>query len=218
MYRLTITGLLAIAVCATSSAQTDKRDEALEAMQACQQIHLAEVRLACVDAASKVLNRLESNIAQPVIPAPGASGQDKSITQATADLEADRARLNAERAALEAEKAVIEKKRSELAELENVEQPKPRRFSALSAFTGEARASEAPVTIVKITRNRRNIHKFHTSDGDILTQSEVNQNLYPPSSLPAAATIKRSRFGAKWLSFDERPNRGLKVKLPEGLR
>ena len=74
MRRLSVSCLLAISVCATSSAQTDTRDAALEAMQACRQITVADVRLACMDAASNLLDEIEqTETTIPVPPAPPVS-------------------------------------------------------------------------------------------------------------------------------------------------
>jgi len=205
MRHLVATSLLVLVLGSTASAQTDKRDEALAAMEACRGISIAEVRLACMDAAGSILDEI-------------TSAPNENITKAPDNLEIERQRLDAERAALEVEREAIEKKRVELAELEETETKAKRRFSPLAPFTGDETPEEIAVTIVKITINKRDIHKFHTSDGDILTQTEVVQTLHPPSSLPAAATIKRSRVGSKWLVFDERPNRRLKVSLPRRSR
>ena len=246
MRRFIIASLLVSSACATASAQDDKRDAALEAMQACRQISVAEVRLACMDAASDLLDEINQAEAIPVSPpVPSINKEAEALEQERAALAAEREalarqraelsqareqqnaaalatkeaeRLTAERAALEAEREEIERKRTELAELEkesNTAGRERRSFvSALSPFSNERPPAETSITVVKITKNKQNVHKFFTSDGDVLIQADTSRNLRPPSSLPAEAIVHRTTLGAKWIAFAERPKRRLKVKLP----
>lgn len=206
--------LMSAALGVTATAQTNERQEAEAAMETCRSIAVAEVRQACMGAATSVLARLSRDRTEP----PSSSAADaESIQQATANLEAERIRLETERRALAAEKEQIEQQRLELAELEeDAEESTKRDLSRFSPFSLERTRPPKiiPVSIVKITVDRRKIHRFFTSDGDILTQSHNDQKLHAPSSLPAAAKVVRSLSGARWLEFDERPNRRLKISLP----
>lgn len=227
MRYLILGGLIAGLISGTATAQTDKRTEALNAMEACRGISIAEVRLACLDAAASILDEIDASTPQattpdqPVLPQPAPPQPvleqpqaQNNLEQAAANIEAERQRLDAERASLEAEREAIEKRRIELAELEEKEKAEQRRFSPLAPFTGASQPKEIPVTIVKITINSRKQHKFYTSDGDTLTQSDLTQRLYAPSALPAKANVVRSLAGSKWIIFDELPNKRLKVSLP----
>lgn len=241
MHRLTITGLLAIAVCATSSAQTDKRDEALEALQACRQISVADVRLACMDAASTILDGIDqTETTAPIAPAPPTP----SITKEAQALEQERAALAAEREALAqqradldraaeqqaatalataeterlaAERAAIAKERAELeaarAEAETTEK---KRFSLLSAPKG-----------LGFFDNDDRPKRFHTTVTKIIVNNAGRHYfttedgtvwkqvpataLTAPSSLPAEVSIRRSASGSRRLAFDEHPNRSYVV-------
>lgn len=144
------------------------------------------------------------------------AAEETQAAQAAVLAAAESERLEAERAALEVERAAIETRRAEL-EREEAEAlaNAPRRFSApATPFSRNPPPAETPVTIVKITVNKQRVHKFFTSDGDVLIQEDTSRNLIPPSSLPAGAIIHRTALGAKWIAFDERPKRRLKVKLP----
>ena len=217
MRNVIIAGFLALLTGATASAQSDNsQEDAVAAMETCRSISVVEVRQACMIAAANVLDRLSTtngpSVSETVTAPPANSG---TIQQTAADLEIKRNRLEAERIALEAEKEEIQRQRIELAKVDEVEKTERSGLSRFSPFSTERSPKIIPVTIVKITVNRRKLHRFFTSDGDVLTQSDVSQKLYAPSALPAQAKVTRSFSGARWLAFDERPKRGLKIILPE---
>ncbi len=243
MRRFSIVALLVGFTVISTPAVADERDDALAAIQACRNIAADQVRLACLDAATNLLDSIDAAAARtaPQPAAPAINTEAEAIARERAALAAEREalaneraalaraaeesrtasaaveaeRLETERAALEAERAAIEAKRIELAEKEAEADAKtPRRFSLRTPFSSERLPPETPVTIVKITVNDQRVHKFYTSDGDLLIQSDTTRNLIPPSSLPAEAIVHRTTLGAKWLAFNERPKRRLKVKLP----
>lgn len=83
-------------------AQTDERDEAIAAMEACRAIQVDQVRLACMDAAGEFLDRLETkaDLASQTAPAIANSDADL-VAREKADLIAQREALARERAAFE---------------------------------------------------------------------------------------------------------------------
>lgn len=215
--------ILAMLPFTPASAQSSDRDEALAAMQACRDISVDSVRLACMDAAAKILDGLEEATApeprqtplpstdQPVASTPAT---DQGIEQAAAELEAERARLSAERAALEAEKAAIEKERTELAELEETETTEKRERRrggllraprGLGLFDGDDRPKRYETLVTRIVVNSRGRHFFETEGGTTWRQVPPAA-LRPPSSLPAKVTIRRSASGARRLAFEEHPS------------
>lgn len=227
---------------AQNTNSEDAREEALAAMEACRAIGADSVRLICMDAAAELLDSLDDTEASPApVPAPPVSGEltEQQLADERAALVAEREALEAERReldlaraerdaleterralevataereALDAERRELEVARAEVeASQQEINDPNARRRRFFGA--GDI-PDELAVTITKITRNRRNIHKFHTTEGEILVQSDVSQRLTPPSALPASAIIKRATLGSKWLIFDERPDRRLKISLP----
>ena len=67
------------------------------------------------------------------------------------------------------------------------------------------------VSVVRILRNNAGRHFFITADGQEWEQT-MAATVRPPSSLPAAATIKESLVGSPGLSFDDGPSGTYKVR------
>jgi len=147
-------------------AQADERDEALAAVKACQEISVDTVRLACLDAATRLLDRLPAPADQPIstLPtqtAPAPSPERDALARERASLAAEREQLARQRAELEqraaeqtalggsgvstdslaAERAALEKERTELAQARaaaeaEAKQAKASRGGLLSAPRG----------------------------------------------------------------------------------
>ena len=75
--------------------------------------------------------------------------------------------------------------------------------------------SETPdsikVNVVRILRNNVGRHYFFTEDGEEWEQV-VAEQVRPPESLPAVATISESMFGSPKLTFDNGPTGAYGVK------
>lgn len=256
MRHFSIAAILVIFAGVATPALADERDDALAALQACRSIAADTVRLACLDAATQLLDTLEATdkapeepaapiIATPAPPPPVAQpAEPPAVSQADIEaLEREREALAAEREALARERAELDRRQAEqdrrAAEVAGKEAERlaaerealARERAALEAARIEnERATEENtrrlsyslfgnnpkeivVTIERITRNQERIHRFYTSDGEVVKQSDKGQFFRPPSSLPAQATIRRSASGSKWIVFDEHPKRRLKVKV-----
>lgn len=100
-----IAALLAILVAIPQNAMADERDEAIAAIKTCRNIAASEVRLACLDAATQLLDKIER---EAVVPAPKAAAPITPAPNVEAEaLARERAELAAERVALEKEKAEL---------------------------------------------------------------------------------------------------------------
>ena len=207
-------GLLALSV--TTQAEAGPREDALEAMAACRAIKADPVRLACLDAATQLLD--ETTPAIPADPAPIApiAPSEPAIDTAAMDAAAaERAALAAEREALEAERAALETERAaiEAAASAPTAAPAAQGPSLLDRLRPGSREA-FPVQIIKIVRRRHTGKlRFVTEDGLIFDQARDRINFDPPSSLPAEATISFGALGSKWIRFSDAPARKYKVSL-----
>jgi|GEM_PF-6624454 len=206
----------------SAHAQTDERQEALAAVEACRAIANKTVSAACLSAATDLLNSLPDTPAAPEA-APITPSTPQALSEDT--LEAERNRLEIERAALEAERAALSQQRAVLAEAAAEEERKKEIREARireggllarldASFDYEQNGEPIEITITKITIDNRKNRHFHTSEGDILTEQHTGSKRSAPRDLPAAAVLGTSTLGAKWIAFNSRPNRRFKVKVP----
>lgn len=211
---------------AQTFAQADQQDEAVKAMKACREISVDQVRLACLDAATLLLERLD-------IPDKDIEAK-QALANERAELAGQRETLARERAALEAlkaeEAAVAEAKlkletENLVAEREALEKEKEALETALNAkkeadgpgkgllsaprglglFDGDDRPKKYYTTVTRIIVNQAGRHFFETSDGTTWRQVPPVPLRATPSSLPANVTIRRTGSGARRLSFEEHP-------------
>lgn len=202
----------------TSAAEAGPEEDALEAMAACRAIKADSVRLACMDAASRLLDETRTAPPEspasavpvpkaPVAPTPAAPAIDTAAAERAA-LVAEREALEAERVALATERAAIEAAASAPTPSAGAESP-----SLLERLRPASRES-SPVQIVKIIRRRHSGKlRFVTDEGLVFEQALSQINFHPPSSLPAEATISFGALGSKWIRFTDEPGRKYKVSL-----
>lgn len=205
------------------TALADPQDDALEAMAACRAIKADPVRLACMDAATQLLNETATN-ASPVAVTPTApSAPTPSVTAPSVDAAAapspdpdiaaqaaaaERAALTREREALEAERAALATERAAIETA--AENSRPSLLERLRPATG----GDAEVEIVKIVRRRRDRKLlFHTNEGLVFEQALERINFQVPDALPIGATLSFEALGSKWIRFDNDPGRKHKVKI-----
>lgn len=117
--------MIAVAVTVFASAppaHADERDEALAAVKACQEISADTVRLACLDAATRLLDSLPLSTDQPISTQPTLTPPAPSASQAESDaLARERASLAAEREALARQRAELEQRAAAQAALSDSE-------------------------------------------------------------------------------------------------
>lgn len=178
---------------AVANAQTPGRDDVLKGIEQCGAISVDFMRAACLDAGNRFLEGDTAAITSPV------------------DAEA-------ERAALAQERAEIDKARAEL-DAKAQTQSANERLGLLTRL-GLARNTEqddenlaAIITIERVTYNRKKIHRFFTSDGDIIIQDARSLSMRLPDTFPATATLEKRSLGSKWLTFTDIPNRTYRVKI-----
>lgn len=201
MYRL-LPLLIALAMFG-SPATPQSREDVLKGIEECSSLSVEFMRTACLDAANRFLEETPPlNSETP--PAP--------IPTETVNIEARRAALAKERAEIEQARAALEKQRSEQSENER-RGVLARLGLARNANDDSNENLSASVTIERITFNKEKIHRFYTTDGDILLEDANNRRMVLPSSLPATAIVKSGFLGSKWLSFAEHPKRSYKIKV-----
>lgn len=239
MRHFSLAALLVASIMAIPGASyADDRDEALAAIQACGEISADKVRLACMDAATSLLNSL--NATPAVAPPSGepdidsqalarerailaaerenlarerAALDQKAAEQAVlANNAAEAERLTIERAALEAERQELAKARTETADAETEnESARKRIIGGLGFFNKDDRPKRYATNVTRIIVNKAGRHFFETEDGTTWRQVPAVELRSPPSALPASVTIRRTASGARRLAFDEHPSQSFVV-------
>ena len=208
MRLLTLSGLTLVMIGSDANAQTPSRDQVLQGIEECKEISVDFMRTACLQAAEQFLANTTSEPERPSEPAIVAEAPE----QATDGIAAERAALAKERAEIEQARAALEAENGKRSENER---------RGVLARLGLARNKQeknkekiaATITIDRITYNKKKIHRFYTSDGDILLEDVDNLRMRLPSSLPATATFEQRFLGSKWITFTEHPKRSYKVKI-----
>lgn len=192
------------------SQTTPTLEDIQKSVEACKAVTVDVMRQACLEAASQFLenqNSAPSAIAPPPKPpSPGTS------------LQSPEAEIQTARAALAKERAEIEQARAEL-DAKAQTRSANERLGLLSRL-GLARNVEqddenlaATITIERVTYNRKKIHRFYTSDGDIIVQDARSLRMRLPDTFPATATLEKRTLGSKWLTFTDIPGRTYRVKI-----
>lgn len=242
MRTILIGAISLVFVSITPSAHADPQDDALAALAACRAIKADQVRLACMDAATRLLDDVTSAApsppslpaVDPAIAAQAAAAERAAIIAEREALAAERAELASERAAIAttapavapsatelaviaAEREALATERAELASeraaIAATESAQPPRQSLLDRISPDL-SEDADVQIVKIVRRSLNDRlRFFTDDGLILDQAQEKISFKAPNALPAEATISFGALGSKWITFADQPGRKYKVSL-----
>jgi hypothetical protein len=199
---------------AAANAQAPGRDDVLKSIEQCRAISVDFMRAACLDAG----NRFLADDTAIITSAPSAIAPPPTPPSPSTSLQSPEAEVQTARAALAKERAEIEQARAEL-DAKVQTQSANERLGLLSRL-GLARNVEqddenlaATITIERVTYNRKKIHRFYTSDGDIIVQDARSLRMRLPDTFPATATLEKRTLGSKWLTFTDIPGRTYRVKI-----
>ena len=224
--RTILCGALSLVILSfTHTALADSQDDALEAMAACRAIKADPVRLACMDAATQLLNEAAADAAPvavtptppPVSTPPITAPSVGAATTPAADPDiaaqaaaAERAALVREREALETERAALEAERAAIETATADSQP------SLLERLRPATGGDAEIEVVKIVRRRRDRRLlFHTNEGVVFEQALDTIHFQVPDALPIDATLSFGALGSKWIRFANDPGRKHKVQISD---
>lgn len=214
--RLLALAALSIAVLLPVQAQEQDLNSAAARTAACLSIEDAAERLACFEAAARSL----SDALDGEVDAAGSSSSaDASAPTANVAETAPGADVTSEAAssgdgqntASMPDWAAAPPAPEPEAPAEAEEDSTPIWARVFKREDNSDQVDEISVSIVRILRNNAGRHFFITADGQEWEQTFPG-GVRPPSSLPAAATIKESLVGSPGLSFDDGPSGTYKVK------
>jgi hypothetical protein len=190
----------------TTSAQATPLTEAARELAECRALSSPAARLACYDAtvdalASALEPAATEQAAGPVDDPETRSGSVATAATGNADGEEERRAEPSSGARGESDEAGEEARPAWAAAPEKDERS---REDSDNRFTD---------TIVRITRNNVGRHYFHTEDGAVWMQTQI-EDIRPPRSLPAEATFRRKLTGNPTIQFDV-SNRSYRVRRIE---
>lgn len=206
--RKTDLALLVTAMVCAADVQADPVTESASDVAECRNISNPEVRLACFDAAVAPLVRAlqATEQAASASTTPAVDAPERSRSDATASTSAPGSEKRTA-----APSSGADRDRSSVATGESI--PAWAAAPDRDEAPRSEQSNEFTATIVRIVRNQLGRHYFHTEDGAVWMQTQV-EKIRAPESLPAEATFRRKLTGNPTIQFDI-SNRSYRVRRVE---
>lgn len=198
--------LMTTMVC-TTAVNANPLTEGASDVAECRELSNPTVRLACYDAAAELLARaLESSELSAAASAGSASSSESASSTSSQSSSAQGSK----------QQAAASGRISDRADTPGDRENDTPEWAAAPSRAEEDR-SEQPnnftATIVRITKNNLGRHYFHTDDGAVWMQTQI-ERIREPRSLPAQAEFQKKLTGNPTIKFDI-SNRSYRVRRVE---